>query len=481
MDLLSTRTSRTRWRRIAEQLGTLLLSVLLGLIVWLIAINQENPLIQKEFPERIPITVRNTPPDLQPLQDLTKETVRLVVQAPKSSWDGLSASSFTAYINLSGLSQGVQVMNVKVDVPFDPKVKIVEIQPSQLQIQLDRVVDKSVPVKVDIMDSTAFGYDWQPPVVDPITATVRGPETQVNQVAAAKAEVYLRNAKSQVERTQPIIPQNSQGQPVQRVDISPPVAHVVVPVEQWPGRKEVAVRVNLVGQPAAGYRLSTVRVNPSTVVLLGNSDVLAQVPGFIETQPVTLTNATSDLQQRLQLIVPEDVTVLEGNTVDVTATIAPIEGGTTVRQRPIIQGLGAGLEATVTLETVDVILSGPLPLLESLGPDDIFVILDLSGLLPGNHIVVPRVVVPNGIHAEGVLPESIEVVIIALPTATPTSTSVAPTATVSITATVAPTITAQAPITATATLVPVTSTPVAPITSTPVSSGTRAPEPTISK
>ena len=34
-------------------------------------------------------------------------------------------------------------------------------------------------------------------------------------------------------------------------------------------------------------------------------------------------------------------------------------------------------------------------MLESLGPDDVFVILDLTGRLPGNHIITPRVVVPR--------------------------------------------------------------------------------------
>jgi YbbR domain-containing protein len=279
---------------------------------------------------------------------------------------------------------------------------------------------------VEIMDSSAFGYDWQPPLVEPITVTMRGPATQVEQVTTARAEVFLRNAKSQVERNQTVLPYNGQGQIVPRVTPEPPGVRIIVPVEQWPGRKEVAVRVNLVGQPAAGYRLSTVRVNPSTVVLLGATDVLAQVPGFVETEAVSLTDATGEIQRRVQLIVPRDVTVLEGTTVDVTATITPIEGGTTVRQRPVIQGLGPGLAANVALDTVDVILSGPLPLLESLGPDDVFVILDLTGLLPGNHIVTPRVVVPAGITPGGVLPESVEVIITTQAAATPVVTVTAP-------------------------------------------------------
>lgn len=410
LETFAHRIARTRWRRFAEQLNTIALSVLLGLIVWLIAINQENPILQAKFDERLPVTVRGLADTLQPVQDLSRETVQVTLQAPKSSWDNLDISDFTAYIDLSGLGAGVHDVDVQVDV-VDPKVTIVDIQRPELRVQLDEVISKTVPVRVDIMDSTAFGYDWQPPLMDPATVLISGPKTQVDQVSVAKAEVYLRNAKNQVERSQPVIPQNSQGQPVARVTADPAVVRVVVPVEQWPGRKEVAVRVNLVGQPAAGYRLSSVRVNPSTVVLLGSTDVLASVPGFVETEPVTLTDATGEIQRRLQLLIPENATVLEGNTVDMTATITPIEGGTTVRQEPVIQGLGPGLTADVALDRVDVILSGPLPLLESLGPDDIFVILDLTGLLPGNHVVTPRVVVPTGIRAEAVLPETVEVVI----------------------------------------------------------------------
>lgn len=471
LDTFARRTARTRWRRFVEQLNTLALSILLGLIVWFIAINQENPIVQETYSERLPVTVRGLPEDLMPIQDLSRETVQLVLQAPRESWDNLESSDFTAYIDLTGLEPGVHDVDVDVDV-VDPRVTVVSVQRPALRVQLDKVIVKDVPVRADIVDTTAFGYDWQPPLVDPMTVTVTGPETQVSQVSMARVEVSMGNAKSQVERNQTVTLLNAEGQVVPRVTAAPSLVHVVVPVEQWPGRKEVAVRVNLVGQPSAGYRLSSVRVNPSTVVLLGNADVLTQVPGFVETEPVSLADATGEIQRRVQVMVPQGVTVLEGTAVDVTVAITPIEGGTTVQQRPVIQGLGPGLDATVALETVDVILSGPLPSLEALGPDDVFVLVDLTGLLPGNHIVTPRVVVPTGIQAAGVIPETIEVVITAVSTPTIESSP-------GITDTVAPgssgMVSGSVPATVTSPLSTPTATPRAPATRVPVRTPTLAP------
>jgi hypothetical protein len=80
------------------------------------------------------------------------------------------------------------------------------------------------------------------------------------------------------------------------------------------------------------------------------------------------------------------------------------------------------MRITVSLEEVEVIVSGPLPRLELLGPEEVRVLLDLTGLLPGSHLVEPTVVVPEGIVEEGVIPEAIEVLIESLITPTVTST-----------------------------------------------------------
>jgi hypothetical protein len=135
------------------------------------------------------------------------------------------------------------------------------------------------------------------------------------------------------------------------------------------------------------------------------------VPGYVETEPLALDDVTGNVRRRLALLLPEGVTSSDGDTVLANAGITAIEGGVTVSQPLVQQGLGPGLQAQSALDTVDVILSGPLPLLDSLSPDDVFVILDLSGLLSGTHALTPRVLLPDGINLQGVIPELVEVVI----------------------------------------------------------------------
>lgn len=459
--------SRLRLGALKPDVGTMIVSVVLALIVWWIAINQENPLLVQDFAERVPVSVIGIGNGMVTVEDLSDETVKLRLRAPRSSWDNLEVSDFRATLDLTGLEPGQHDVMVQVK-SLDPQVSILDVQRPQLRVTLDRLSTKDVPVQVEIMDGTAFGYDAQPAIYNPLTVTVSGPDSQVQQVAKARTEVFLRGAKSQVERVQDVTPVDGQNQVIARVSTNPTIVQVVVPVEQWPGRKEVAVRVKLSGRPADGYRLSSVKVEPSTVVLQGEADVLAQVPGYVETEPLSLEGATSDLRKRLGLILPAGVSSYDGDTVVATAGITAIEGGVTVSQPLVQQGLGPGLLAESSLQDVDVILSGPVPLLDSLNQDDVFAILDLTGLISGTHAVKPKVVLPDGIQLEGVIPETVEVVIVPNDGAPPTEPPLQP-APAAIDGAIS--LTASVPITPTNPITNILPTPADTLTPPPITPG----------
>jgi YbbR domain-containing protein len=432
------RNVRSWWRRFIGHLGTLLLSIVMGLIVWLIAINQENPLVTQPFPERLTVEARNIPSDLRPTRDLSRESVQVTLRAPRTVWQGLSSSALQAFVDLANLGPGSHTVPIEVSVD-NPEVVVKAVEPAELNIRLDDIVTATVPVTVTMMDNTAFGYDWQSPTINPPTVTIRGPASQVAQAVAAEAPLYLRGANSDIERFQALDIVDAANRSVSQLEVLPPMVEVVVPVVRWPGRKEVAVRVDLEGQPASGYRLGQLKVDPSMVVLRGNSDALNSI-GFVETAPVSVEDATGDVQDQPKLLLPEGVNAFEGDVVDVIVGIVPVEDSTRITLRPILRGLGPGLSASIALDTMDVIVSGPQSILDALEPDDVFVILNLSNRKPGTHVITPDVVYPDGIRLEGVSPETIEVIITnGTLTEVGLTTTVTATATAAVTATVAPT------------------------------------------
>lgn len=416
-------TFLSRLSQLLRGVSTVLIALVLALIVWLIAVDEENPFERRDFATPLPIVVRGLGEDLQPLQDLSKATATLNLRAPRRTWENVSADDFDLYIDLTNLGPNVHEVEVKADI-LNPDVTIMEINPSRLRVQLEPVISKEVAVQVTIMDSAAVGYDEQTPVSVPPTVTIKGPATQVNQVTFAVAQIYLREARSRVEESIRVTPRNSQNQPTERVTVEPAAVQVTVPIVQREGRRSVTVLVVPEGQPANGYSMSGVQVDPPTIVLLGSPDTLSNLPGFVTTTAFSIQGVTEDVKERLALQLPENVSS-EVDSVTVTVSITPIEGKTTVTRSPIFRGLGDGLTASVSPETADVFLSGPLPRLDALSPDDVRVVLDLNGLSPGSHVIEPIVIAPEGVISQGTLPQVIEVVIQAPPTPTPDATTVA--------------------------------------------------------
>jgi YbbR domain-containing protein len=447
-------------QKFLHSLSTMILSIILATMVWFVAVHEENPPIEDDYGEAITLEVENLPPGTIIFGDVP-DRVNLRLRAPQSSWESLSPDKFRAWIDLEGLTPGLHDVPVQIQVS-DRSVVVVGKGPSSVNVRLEALVEKEFQISAEVVDSAPLGYIARAPVLDPTTAKVSGPASIVNQVEQVWAEVYLRASKETVERSIDLAARNVNGEVLKRLTITPAKVHVTVPIEQRFGYRDVSVRVAITGEVTPGYWISNILVEPSTVTVVGGPSALNSLPGYVETFEVDVTDATDDISERVALNLPPGVSVVQpdaqsnGNGgVLVTVDVAAIEGGQTVQRPVTFQGLREGWWAMASPSQVDVILSGPLPKLQSLTVRDVKVIADLFTLDPGTHKVKPTVVVPEGLRVESVLPDTVEVEVGVGPPVTPPPTS-APTPTAVITPTGTLTITAGA--TATGTLI-VTPTP----------------------
>jgi YbbR domain-containing protein len=162
-------------------------------------------------------------------------------------------------------------------------------------------------------------------------------------------------------------------------------------------------------------------INPQVVTLYSDDpEATGNLPGYVETETLDISGASEDITTSLSLVLPEGVQVVGDPKIVVQVSISTIEDSITI-SRPIrFQGLEPGLSVSLSPEYVDVILSGPAPIIWSLKPADIDVFLDLTGKSPGTYKLTPQVGMPEELQLVIISPEQVEVVIVeGEPTPTP--------------------------------------------------------------
>jgi YbbR domain-containing protein len=416
-------------RKLLNNLGVLILALLLAFAVWIPATLQADPFVDMEFPN-VPIVSLNEPGNVVLFNEsevVDRATVN--VRAPDSVLVDLRTSDFEVTMDLAGAQPGVPIL-VPVEASADSEdVRILSVEPQEQEIHLEAIQVITFGVTIDVKGQPATGYRIASLEISPETIDVRGPEPMVRQAVSVTGSIDVEGLREDYVEKVRVAAIDADGELVPGLELSPSQVDVRVGVRKRLGYKpEVEVVPDLRGDPAPGYRMGSVSVDPQTVTLVGLPSVLDALPGFVETQPISVTGAIADLAQRTTLTLPSGVVVFGTNVVLVSVEVLPIESSRAMTATVEIQGVQPGWVATASPSDVDVILEGPDAILSTMLPQDIQVIVNVFGFGAGTHRLEPDVLAPEGVTVVSVIPETVEVVIVLAPTPTPTEL-VAPTGT----------------------------------------------------
>ncbi len=409
-----------RW--LTTNLRVFMLAFILALAVWVMAVTASDPDETSNLPQPVIIEFVGQNPGLVLTGDVP-ETAEVSLRAPHSVWEQVLAdpSSVRAFVDLTGLASGAHTVEVVVQVTARP-VRVLSVTPATLDLTLEPLSSLTLPVTLSITGEPALGYQAGEAALTPEEVVVSGPESIVSQVASVRASLDLTAARESVETDLPLAAFDIAGNLLTGLTLSPESVQISLPVVQLGGYRDLAIKVVTVGRPASGYRLASVAAFPPIVTVYSADAVLIEsLPGYVETAALDLSGASENIEIRLVLNLPAGVTLLGEQNVLVQVGIAPIEGSLTVAYRPVaVTGLGAGLKAQVSPVTVDVILSGPIPVLESLNASDVNVSVDVSGRGTGTYQLTPIVTVSvDGVIVESILPGTVQVTITSTATPTP--------------------------------------------------------------
>ena len=411
-----------RW--LAKNIGTLLVAFILAVIVWVSAVIASDPNEEHILARSVPIDVIGQDSGLQIMGDVPGN-VTLVLRAPSSVWTQMNndQQSVRAWVDLSNLGSGVH--EVPVQVQITPRlVRLIRQDPESLTITLDPIVSQVFPVNLVVQGEPPVGYQAQTPKLDPFEVTVTGPESLVSLVKEVRVKVDVTNATQTIISDETPLLLDEEGRLVVGVTVSPDTVTITQPITLLGGYRYVVIRPVSVGQVASGYRLTNIFVSPvGKIVFSSDPEVVNNLPGYVETQPIDLTGKTDDFETLVDLNLPADVSVIGDPKVLVQVSIAAIESSLSISLPVEVIGLAPGLEASPAPSTVDVILSGPVPVLNTLGSGDVRVVVDLSGYGAGIYQLIPQVdILPEQVQKVSMLPATVEITITVAPTPTPTAT-----------------------------------------------------------
>lgn len=378
-------------RAFSKTLPSLIIAFLLAMAVWIMAVTSSDPSVENVYPNPVPIEVLGQASNTV-INTAIFEQVSVTMRAPTTIWNTLLAEKapVRAFIDLSGLDVGQYTVPVQVQVGIKP-VEVLTYSPRTITLTIEPLLTKNMDIRIIFQGSLPVGYEAQEPVLSVNSVTVSGAQSLVESVTEVRAVVKLTDIKTNIDQSVPLIAVNSSGQVVGGVSVSPDMVEYTQAIAERGGYRNVVVKVVTTGQVTNGYKLTNITVFPPTVTVYAADPLLIDaLPGYVETMPIDLSARNADFEQRVSLNLPTGVQTLEAGQVAVNVGIAPIESTLSLVDIVVeAVGLTRGRTAIIEPEKVNVVVSGPLIVLQAIKASDLRVLLDLTGLGIGKYTIQP--------------------------------------------------------------------------------------------
>ncbi|MBI4794012.1 MAG: hypothetical protein HY789_15035 [Deltaproteobacteria bacterium] len=155
-----------------------LISFFFALFLWYFVVGEDK--VDVTF--NIPLEILNLPADLT-ISNQFKNELELTVNGPRGLIRNLSMQHISRAIDLSKAEPGAKVFQNTVDSISLPRgVRLLRVKPTDIILQLDKLVKKDVPIHAVTTGSLPDGYELVSITLDPPSIPVTGAEASIGQV-----------------------------------------------------------------------------------------------------------------------------------------------------------------------------------------------------------------------------------------------------------------------------------------------------------
>lgn len=394
---------------VSRKTFTVIISIAIALFLWAYVIGEVNPTIKQPL-LNVPVQLLN----IQSLhaRDLAiagseQYTVDVVVEGKRSYILKADPEDILAEADLFGWSKGENYIPVNVLVPDN--LRIIEIRPAKIQVNIEDLVAVSRPVVVVYTGDLPGNAEEGAVDIKPAEIEVTGAKSDVEEVARVQAAIDVTGLTDEGKTMQAeVIPVNYAGMPVESVRLSANYADIFAKLYRL---KEVPFEARFTGELEEGLGLEA--DVQKTIVIKGSKSALKEISA-VSTEPVDISGITKAGNVELVPILPKGIELAKGYE-NPKARLSIVEVENKVFRFSaddiMIEGLDAGKSAAINAGVLEVTLIGRKDIIASIEKEQVMLFVNLAEMGPGTRNVKVAASCDVGLKQISVDPKEVTVII----------------------------------------------------------------------
>ena len=329
------------------------------------------------------------------ITDLDLSSVTVDVTGPRKIVTSLSSSDLVAEIDVSKLTRAAYTTQsytvVYPDGVDKRNLTVNRKYPETVSFIVSQQTSKSVQVRGGFEGKPGEGYTAEPPVFEPSTITVYGPENYLKNVDHAWV-TFGRDveATSTYSVESGFVLRNAENEAVSTayLSTSQETVRATLPILEV---KTVALGIDLIEGAGATSANTKVNIEPASVTLAGDSAILAGINRVI-LDTLDLTDFVTTYKQSYVIPLDNQLRNITGvSEATVTVEIVGLETRTFKVTNISTINEPEGAEVEILSESIDVVLRGTAKDLAAVKAEDISAVADLSDYKDSTGSYMPSV------------------------------------------------------------------------------------------
>ena len=385
------------WEILKHNWALKLLSLAIAVFFWLLVVQFINPDTTVSISNiRISVDLEDSIPENEGLILTTdyNETLSIRVSGRRDLLAVLNRDRITAYVDLSSANKaGEYSCPIVVDLGGQ-NVTLEYQSKTHATLYFEESDIKYVEIEADVEGTVPEGYIMETPTYTPANIKVSGPKSVLNQIS--KAFVSIKNnmmtASTVYNCAYDFV--DSEGNIIDKkyLTVDYETINVNVTISR---QKEVPINVSIINSSGGNEaKFANVTVNPSTIVIAGNEDVIDAI-NSIDLASIDVAEMTEDFQNSYPITLPNGVTNVDNvENVDVSVSFGDTLTTSITINNISLTNVPAGVDATVLERSLNVRFRGLAADVSALTSDNVSIVLDLNNkTMPSGRNRVPAYVV----------------------------------------------------------------------------------------